>query len=81
MYIINSTRTNDETLTVNVTFKFQDDFQITLDVPIFMPQSKDDVLQALQNREASEQVKHNTIPVNESISSELSQLVGIPQGE
>jgi len=77
MFVINSTKQEEDgmTLTLNVTFTLQDGTEIILNVPIFQPQSKEDVIQSLINREASEQVKYDTLPVNLSIKKELDETV------
>jgi hypothetical protein len=78
MFTINSTRIDSETLTVNVTFTLKDESEITLDVPIFAPTNIDDVLAGLQNREASEQAKHNVAPIIQEIKDQLDRdAVGI----
>jgi hypothetical protein len=74
MFTINSTRINGETLTANTTFTLSDKTELTIDVPMFMPQNVDEVFQSLANREASEQLKCDVTPVLESIKSELDSM-------
>ena len=71
MYKINSTRIEGETLTASVTYTLKDDTLLDIDVPIFQPQSVDDVLNGIANREVSEQSKHDAIPTNETIQDQL----------
>jgi len=78
MYTINSTEVNDETLTANITFTLEDRTEVTIDVFIFQPQDKDDVLEGIANREVSEQHKYNSQIAIKGIEEELKEFLKKP---
>ena len=63
----------DETLTASVTFTLTDATEVDVDVPIFLPQSKEDVLQGIANRELTEQRKHDGLVTNTAIKSDIDK--------
>jgi hypothetical protein len=71
MYTINSTEVKDEILIANVTYVLEDKTELTIDVDIFQPQNKEDVLQGIANREVSEQHKYDSQIAIEGIKEEL----------
>ncbi len=84
MYKINSVRLDSQTLWSNVTYIMNDGTPITVDVPVFMPQDADVVVQSLKGREATEKNRYEYekgLPVIEAVKVELDKLVGISQGE
>ena len=50
-----NSRRDQITTIVNVTYILSDGSEITLDVPIFMPQSENDILLGIKNRGISEE--------------------------
>lgn len=56
---IENNRRDQVTTFVNVTYTLSDGSQVTLDVPIFMPNSEDDIQVALSNRGITEDNKLN----------------------
>jgi len=56
---IENNRRDQVTTIINVTYTLSDGSQVTLDVPIFMPQSEDDIQLGLTNRGITEEIKLN----------------------
>ena len=61
---VENNRRDQVTTIVNVTYTLSDGSQVTLDVPVFMPQSEDDIQLGLTNRGITEEIKLNP-PVQE----------------
>jgi len=76
MFKINSTKIKDETITSNVTFTLADQTELTIDVSVFQPLTKEEVLQGIANREISEQHKYDSTLLIETIKSELDTELG-----
>lgn len=72
--ILNSSQ-NEETVTVRVEYTLEDNSTLTLDVPIFMPQTVDDITTGIENRAMSEQAKLDATKVAKELMSQ------IPTGE
>jgi len=71
MFIVNSTRIDKETLSANVTYTLRDGTRIDIDVPLFAPQSLDEVLDGLGNREDSEQRTYDAVTTNMAIKAQM----------
>jgi hypothetical protein len=75
-YKINSTKINDFTLTTNVTYILTDGTEVTVDVPHFSIGTKEQVISGIENREITEQQKHDIRPILEEIKSEIDSTIG-----
>lgn len=56
-----NSRRDQVTTIVNVTYTLSDGSQVIVDVPIFMPQSEDDILLGIKNRGITEENRINPI--------------------
>jgi len=72
-YIIKETTQNEDTITTLVEYTIGDNvFEVS--IPHFRPQSAQDVITGIENREASEQAKLDAIVVAESVLAELANI-------
>jgi len=71
MYRILSSEVKGETLNTEVEFTLSDGTIIVSTVAHFMPESAEVVTQNIENREASEQIKHDASKRNLQIKQEL----------
>jgi hypothetical protein len=76
MYKINSTKIEEGTITSNVTYTLKDGTDLTIDVAVFQPLTKEEVLQGIANREISEQHKYDAEIRGAGIKTELDTMVG-----
>jgi predicted PP-loop superfamily ATPase len=73
MFVINETTIDNDTLNANVTIVFDDKAEIEVNVPVFYPKSKDEVLEAIRQREVNEVKKYNAAPILVAIKDELDR--------
>jgi hypothetical protein len=73
MFVINSVRAMTDTLVTTVTYTLTDGTQIVVDVPVFRPQSKDEIMEALKNREITEQSQYDAAPLIQEIKDEMDK--------
>ena len=78
MFTINSTTIDNDTLVANVTLHLDEKTDLEVNVPVLYPKSKDDVLNALLQREINEQKKFDAAPVLIVVKEELDALVNEP---
>ncbi len=77
MFTINSTTIDNDTLVANVTLHLDEKTDLEVNVPVLYPKSKDDVLNAILQREINEQKKFNSAPVLIVVKEELDALVNV----
>jgi Mg/Co/Ni transporter MgtE len=70
-YKIISIEPREETLNTEVEYTFNDGTKKIVTVSHFMPKTQEEVLQNIQNREDSEQIKIQAIKKNEELAKEL----------
>jgi hypothetical protein len=77
-FVINQTTVNDATLTANVSFTLEDGTVLDpIDIPIFCPQTTDDILNGIANREITEQRKYDALNPNTALKDQLdNEIVG-----
>ena len=75
-YEIKNVVQNEEILTVTVEYTFDDNSVKTIDVPIFRPTSKQDVITGIENRYASEVVKLEAEKKAKEILDEVTKDIG-----
>jgi predicted PP-loop superfamily ATPase len=73
MFVINSVRAMTDTLVTTVTYTLTDGTRIVVDVPVFRPQSKDEIMEALKNREITEQSQYDAAPLIQEIKDEMDK--------
>ena len=71
MYQINSVGIEIDKIVSNVTLFFKDGQELVVTVPVKLPQSKADVIAAIEYRERLENEKHDAAPILEPIKAEL----------
>lgn len=69
-YTIKSSRQVEETIFTTVEYDF-DGVIVEVEIPHFMPQSKEDIILGIENRAVSEQRKLDAIELNKIIIGEL----------
>ena len=60
-----------QTLKASVIFKLKDGTELPVDVSLFCPLSKEDVLKSIANREDTEQRKYDALTTNTAIKSDI----------
>lgn len=75
MFTINSTTIDNDTLVANVTLHLDDKTDLEVNVPVLYPKSKDEVLNAILQREINEKKKFDAAPVLIVVKEELDALV------
>ncbi len=78
MFTINSTTIDNDTLVANVTLHLDEKTDLEVNVPVLYPKSKEEVLNAILQREINEQKKFNSAPVLIVVKEELDALVNEP---
>ena len=73
MYKIKRIDAVEETINVTVDYTFKNGSVVTIIVPVFMPENRQDIITAIQNREISEQRKLDATARNIAIVSEMSK--------
>ncbi len=76
-YTIKNVEVIDDTVNTEVEFVMDDDAIIKTTVSHFMPENKQAIIDGIENRGASEQVKYNAKVKNADI---LSELTGVKEG-
>lgn len=71
-YKILSVRQDSETVTASVEYTI-DGTVVNVDVPIFMPKSKEDIITGITNRGISEKAKLDAIALAETIVPQISE--------
>ena len=80
-YIIKTTEVLEETINTDVEYTFSDGTVELIRVSHFMPESMEEVIQNIEQRELSEQTKINAIKRNKIISNQLEQAIIVPVKE
>lgn len=75
MFTIKSTRIEVDTLIAEVTLHLDNNTDLDIVVPVINPTTKDDVINAILQREVNEKKKFETTPVLIEIKNELDAMV------
>jgi hypothetical protein len=75
MYKINSTEIKETMFWANVTYTLEDGTEVTKDVAIDTPQSKEDVLNEISNREIGEQETYSKLKALSDIKAEIDATI------
>jgi hypothetical protein len=73
MFTIDAVRIDNETLYSQVKIGLKDGTELMMEIPQFAPQSMDEVLNGIANREESEQRKYDALVKNELIKTEMEK--------
>ena len=76
MYKINSIDIELNVVNVNVTVIQKDGTELVCNVPVKAPKTKEDVILAIEQREAAEVLKYESAPGLEAIKAELEPSIG-----
>jgi flagella basal body P-ring formation protein FlgA len=75
MYTINSTTIENDTLIANVTIHLDAKTDLEVNVPVLYPKSKEEMINAIIQREANEQKKFDSAPILTAIKAEMDGTV------
>jgi hypothetical protein len=75
MFTINSTTIENDTLIANVTLHLDEKTDLEVNVPVLYPKTKEEMLEAIMQREINEQKKFNAAPVLNAIKAEMDETV------
>ena len=70
-YQIISTLADGEFVKTTVRYTFTDGNEVTIEVPHFMPRTREEVLIGIENRGISEQMKRDAATLNQQIAASL----------
>jgi len=75
MFTVNMTTIENDTLIANVTLHLDEKTDLEVNVPVLYPKSKEEMLNAIIQREINEQKKFNAAPVLIAIKAEMDETV------
>lgn len=73
MFTINSTTIENDTLVANVTLHLDKNTDLEVNVPVLYPKSKDEMLDAIIQREINEFKKFNAAPVLVAVKADMDK--------
>jgi len=77
MFTINETSIDNEMLIARATIVLNNGDSLDVTVPVKLPQTKDDVIAAIQQREINENKKYDALPILTAVKADLdAQVVG-----
>ena len=75
MFTVNMITIENDTLIANVTLHLDAKTDLEVNVPVLYPKSKEEMLNAIIQREINEQKKFNAAPVLTAIKAEMDETV------
>jgi hypothetical protein len=75
MFTINSTTIENDTLVANVTLHLDEKTDLEVNVPVLYPKTKEEMLEAIIQREINEQKKFDSAPVLIAIKADMDATV------